>query len=87
MAIEGTIQSAVKSDKAIIGYKESMKAMKSGGAKAVIVSNNIPEAMSAEIKHNATVGGAELEIFQGSSKDLGTACGKPFPVSVLVIKS
>ena len=87
MAIEAEIRSAVKSDSAIIGYRESMKAMKSGGAKTVIVSNNIPDAMSAEIKHNAKVGGAELEVFEGSTKDLGTACGKPFPVSVLVIKS
>lgn len=80
------IQSAVKSGSAIIGYRESMKAIKGGGARAVVVANNVPQGMSSEVEHNAKTSGAEFEKFDGSSKDLGTVCGKPFPVAVLVIK-
>lgn len=80
------IQSAVKSNKAILGYREAVKTIKSGEAKIVIVANNIPDRMDAEIKHNAKIAEAKLEVFDGGSKDLGTACGKPFPVAVMVIK-
>lgn len=80
------IQAAVKSGNVTIGYRESMKTIKLGGAKAVIVANNIPENMGSEIEHNARIAGSDFEKFDGSSKDLGTVCGKPYPVAVLVIK-
>ena len=86
MSISENIQAAVKSKHAVIGYRNSIKSIKTGDAKTVIVANNIPETMSAEIRHNAKVIDAKLEVFDGSSKDLGTACGKPFPVAVMVIK-
>jgi large subunit ribosomal protein L30e len=86
VALADEIQSAVKSKNAIIGFRESMKAIRAGTVKAVIVANNIPSDMDSEIKHNARVANAKLETFDGGSKDLGTACGKPFPVSVMVIK-
>jgi len=39
-----------------------------------------------EIEQNAKVGSMKLEVFNGTSRELGTFCGKPFPVSALVIK-
>lgn len=87
MVLADEIQSAVKSENAIIGLRESMRALKTGSAKSVIVANNIPEEIDSEIKHNAEMAKIKIETFDGSSKDLGTACGKPFPVSVMVIKS
>lgn len=86
MSIADEIQTAIKAKNATIGYRESMKIMKSGGAKTIIMANNLPDSMDAEIKHNAKVAEAKLEVFDGGSKDLGTACGKPFPVAVVVIK-
>lgn len=86
MSVVDEIQSALKSKNAVLGYNESIKFIKSGKAKAVIIANNIPQNMDAEIKHNAKIAGAKLEIFDGGSRDLGTACGKPFPVAVMVIK-
>ena len=86
MTMADEIQTAVKSKNAVIGYRESMKFIKNGRAKAVIMANNVPGSMDAEIKHNAKVAEAKLEVFDGGSKDLGTACGKPFPVAVMVIK-
>lgn len=87
MTVSGeSIQAAVKSKTAVIGYRNSMKSIKGGEAKTIVIANNIPETMSAEVRHNAKVAEANLEIFDGSSKDLGTACGKPFPVAVMVIK-
>lgn len=86
MSIVDEIQSAIKSGNAVIGYRESMKLLKTGSTKTVIAANNIPESMGAEIKHNSKTAGVRLEIFDGGSKDLGTACGKPFPVAVMAVK-
>lgn len=87
MSASDNIKTAMKAGKAIIGYKETIKFLKSGGeAKAVIVSNNIPANMDSDIRQSAKASGIEIENFEGTSKDLGTACGKPFPVSAVVIK-
>jgi len=60
--------------------------IKTNSPKLVVVAKNIPEDMKKEIEHNVKVSGSKLEIFNGSSKELGLACGKPFPVTTLVIK-
>lgn len=86
MVLNEDIQAAIKSGRAIIGYRESIKILKSGKTKSVIVAKNIPDNMKKEIEHNAKVSGVQMEIFEGTSKDLGVVCGKPFSVTVLSIK-
>ena len=80
------IQSAVKSENAILGYRKSLQYLKSGSPKMVVMANNIQDNKKREIEHDAKIGNTSLEVFDGSSKDLGVICGKPFPVSVIVIK-
>ncbi len=80
------IQSAIKSKKIIIGYKESIKFIKTNSPKLIIVAMNTPEKMKKEIEYNAKISGIELQVFEESSKELGIECGKPFPVTTLVIK-
>ena len=87
MTISDDIRTAVKSEKAIIGYRETSKFLKSGGkVKEVVISNNIPENMDKDIRANTKAADVKLQDFDGTSKDLGTACGKPFPVAVMIIK-
>jgi ribosomal protein L30E len=77
------IQSAVKSSRAIFGYRESIKFIKLYSPRLVVVANNLPEERRRELEHNAK---SKVEIFSGSSRELGTFCGVPYPVSVLVVK-
>ena len=86
MVLNEDIQAAMKSGKVIIGFRESVKSLKSGDVKSVIVSNNIPDNIKKDIEHNTKLSGVKLEVFEGSSKDLGVVCGKPFSVTVLAIK-
>ena len=87
MTISDDIRTAVRAKNAIIGYRETIKFIKTGGKiKEVIISNNIPENMSKDVRANSTAAEVKLEDFDGTSKDLGTACGKPFPVGVMIIK-
>lgn len=81
-----TIQSAIKVNKVIIGYRRSIRLIKTGSPKLIVIANNLPKKMKDEIEHNAKVGSVQVEIFNSSSKELGVVCGKPFPVSTLVIK-
>lgn len=86
MTLTEIIQEAVKSKKIIIGYKESIKFIKLNSPKLIVVAKNIPEKMRKEIEHNARISNTRIEVFDGSSGDLGVVCGKPFPISTLVIK-
>jgi len=86
MTLVEEVQSAMKSNKVIFGYRESIKFIKTDSPKLVVIANNIPDKIRKEIEYNAKLSNAKLEIFNGSSKDLGVICGRPFPIATLVIK-
>jgi len=85
MKIEDEITSALKARKIILGLNETMSALKSRSPKSVIVAKNIPESKRKDIEYNSKIFKVKLEIFEGTSKQLGVICGKPFPVSALAI--
>jgi large subunit ribosomal protein L30e len=86
VSLTETIQAALKSGKAIIGYKESIKFIKVSNPKLIVIAKNAPEKTRKEIEYNAKIGRTKVEIFEGNSKELGVICGKPFPVTTIVIK-
>jgi large subunit ribosomal protein L30e len=81
------IQSAIKSERAVFGFRNTIKFIKTGNPKTIVMANNLPDSMRKEIEHNAKTGSTKLEVFEGSSKELGVVCGKPFPVSTITIKA
>ena len=80
------IQDALKSGNAVVGTREALKFIKANQAKVIVMANNVPENVRSEIEHVAKFGSSKFETFDGNSRDFGTFCGKPFPVSVLAIK-
>ena len=86
MTLVNEINEAMKADKTIIGARESIKFLKTGSPKKIVFAKNVPENLRKEIERSSKVSGAETEMYEGSSKELGVACGKPFPISVLIIK-
>ena len=86
MTLAEEIGEAIKSNKIILGYRESLKSLKTSSPEKIVVAANAPENLRKEIEHNSKVAETKLEIFEGSSKDLGVVCGKPFPITVLIIK-
>ncbi|MEM5794448.1 MAG: ribosomal L7Ae/L30e/S12e/Gadd45 family protein [Candidatus Aenigmatarchaeota archaeon] len=85
MSLAKTIQDAIKSKKAIIGYRESIKYLKLNKAELIILAENSPEKIKKEIEHIAKIANIKLETVK-ESKELGVMCGKPFPVTTVVIK-
>jgi large subunit ribosomal protein L30e len=76
------IRKAMKENKIIIGYRECLKYIRREIPEVVIVAKNAPEKVKKVI-FNSNV---KVEIFEGSSKDLGTICGRPHPITTIAIK-
>lgn len=86
MNIEKEILDANKAGNIILGFKECSKFLKSGKPKLVVIANNLNENIRKKIEYNAKIAGVRLEVIDRGSKELGILCGKPYPVSVLIIK-
>jgi large subunit ribosomal protein L30e len=82
MDINKALRSAVSTGKVYFGINETKKAIKAGKAKLVIISSNCPKDYIEDINKLKKV---STYNFKGSNQDLGSVCGKPFPVSVLSV--
>jgi len=80
------IKEAMSAKKIMLGGKISIKHLKLKELKSVIISNNCPEGMKKDINRYAELAVIKVEVFDGTSKQLGIVCGKPFPIAVLSIK-
>ncbi len=79
------IQTAVRTGKVVMGYRESLKAIANGRAKLVLIASNAPSEVRRDVARYCKISETPLLEFPGTSWDLGAACGKPFMVSVLAI--
>lgn len=81
MDIERALKSTIKSGKVFLGTNRTLKAIENKEAKLIIIASNCPE----ELKENLAKSNVQLYNYKGTNHDLGTVCGKPFPVSSLAI--
>jgi len=79
------IRQAVTTGKVILGSDKSLKALKLGHAKLVILASNCPDIVRADIEHYSKLANIPVHVYQGDSTELGLACGKPFLVSVITV--
>jgi large subunit ribosomal protein L30e len=82
MDINKALRTAISTGKVYFGIEETEKALKKGEAKLIILSSNCPE----QFKDNLTKYKKFSTFnFKGSNVELGSACGKPFPISILTV--
>lgn len=62
------------------GLAETRKSVKNGEAKLVVLASNCPDK---DVVPSGTP--MKLLVFDGTNVELGSACGKPFPISALAI--
>ena len=84
--INSRLALAIKSGKYTLGYKSTIKALRQGKAKLVIVAGNTPRLRQSELEYYALLSKTVIHRFQGGNNELGTACGKLFRVGVLAIQ-
>lgn len=84
-SINSRLQLVMKSGKATLGYKSTLKTLRGGKSKLIIICNNCPPLRKSEIEYYAMLAKTGVHHYSGDNSDLGTACGKYFRVSVLSI--
>jgi len=84
--IKKSIKDAIKNDRVILGYDRTIKEIKTKKPKMVVYANNIPKNRLKNIIHNTKLTEIDTEEYPGDNVSLGLICGKPFSVSILVIK-
>jgi len=83
--INSRLSLVMKSGKFVLGHNTTMKSLRSGKAKLVIIASNCPPLVKSEIEYYAMLAKTGVHHYAGNNTDLGTACGKYFRVSVLSI--
>merc|ERR1712046_267807 len=82
---EAKLALVMKSGKALLGYKSTLKALRMGKAKLILISSNCPPLRKSEIEYYAMLAKTAVHHYSGNNITLGTACGKMFRTSVLSI--
>jgi large subunit ribosomal protein L30e len=77
------IKKIVKTDKAIVGTNETIKALKTGRIAKVFVTSNCPAEVRKDIGYYAGLSKAEIVELPIPNDELGVVCRKPFLISVL----
>ncbi|XP_072753471.1 large ribosomal subunit protein eL30 isoform X2 [Anoplolepis gracilipes] len=65
----------MKSGKYVLGYKQTLKSLRQGKAKLVIIASNTPPLRKSEIEYYAMLAKTGVHHYTGNNIELGTACG------------
>lgn len=84
-SVNSKLSLAIRSGKYTLGYKSTVKALRRGKSKLVIIAGNTPVLRKSELEYYAMLSKTSVYYFQGGNNELGTACGKLFRVGVLSI--
>ncbi|EHB08025.1 60S ribosomal protein L30 [Heterocephalus glaber] len=75
----------MKRGKYMLGYKQTLKMIRQGKAKLVILTKNCPALRKSEIEYYAMLAKTGVHHYSGNDIELGTACEKYYRVCTLVI--
>ncbi|KAK9871201.1 hypothetical protein WA026_011482 [Henosepilachna vigintioctopunctata] len=84
-SINSRLALVMKSGKYCLGYKQTLKTLRQGKAKLIIISNNTPPLRKSEIEYYAMLAKTGVHHYTGNNVELGTACGKYFRVCAMSI--
>ncbi|XP_005181001.1 large ribosomal subunit protein eL30-like [Musca domestica] len=84
-SINSKLALVMKSGKFCLGYKQTLKTLRQGKAKLVLIATNTPALRKSEIEYYAMLAKTEVQHYSGTNIDLGTACGKYFRVCTMSI--
>eukprot|EP01038_Epipyxis_sp_PR26KG_P008882 gene8882-11979_t len=84
-SINSKIQLVMKSGKTSLGYKTTIKALRSNKAKLILISSNTPPLRKSEVEYYAMLAKCQVHHYNGNNADLGTACGKFYRVSMAAV--
>jgi len=80
--IDRALRSSIRTGKVVIGSNQTIECGLSGKANLIIHAADCPQDVFHQLEKLEDV---PVYSYQGTGKDLGSACGKPFPVATLAI--
>jgi len=85
MDIQKSIRMAVESGKVEFGARSGLMCALRGDAKMILVASNCPKPVREEIFNAAKKSDVSIKGVEFTSMELGSVCGKPYPISILAI--
>ncbi len=79
------LRQCVDAGKVEFGANTGIKRALMGKAKLVVLAANCPKEVSEDVLRFCKLSGVQTAVFEGTSIELGTATGRPHPVSVLTV--
>lgn len=79
------LRTAVDTGEVLMGSEQSVKSALRGEGKVVVMARNCPPRVRQSVLHYAQLSQLPVLPFEGTSVELGTVCGKPYPVAVLTV--
>ncbi|GAA98166.1 uncharacterized protein L969DRAFT_102169 [Mixia osmundae IAM 14324] len=83
--INARLALTIKSGKYALGYKSTLRLMRSGKAKLVLIAGNCPPLRRSELEYYAMLSKTPVHLYAGNNVTMGTAAGKVFRVGVLTV--
>ncbi|XP_055974200.1 60S ribosomal protein L30-like [Sorex fumeus] len=84
-SINSWLQLVMKSSQYVLGYKQTLKMIRQGKAKLIILANNCLALRKSEIEYYTMLAKTGVHHDSGNNIELGTACGKYYRVCTLAI--
>ena len=85
MDLKRAIRRAVDSGKVVIGTERSIKLALNGSPKAIVIAANCPTESKGDFVKFCEISKIKIITFPGTSVELGTVCGKPYPISAMSV--
>ena len=83
--INSKLKLVIQSGKYKIGYRNTIRSLRNGQAKLILISSNCPAIRRTELEYYAVLAKSDVHHYEGNNVELGTACAKLFPVSAMII--
>jgi large subunit ribosomal protein L30e len=81
MDFNASLRKAVKTGTVFLGQNKTRECIEEGKARLLVVAKNSPESVKNIVKDTET----PVYVYEGSSVQLGKACGMPYVVSALAV--
>jgi len=75
----------MKSGKVVMGYRQTLKSLRFGKAKLIVIAGNTPPLRKSELEYYSMMAKTPVHHYNGTNNELGVSAGKLYRCSVLAI--
>lgn len=85
MDIQKSIRMASDTGNVLFGHNSSVQSITQGKPKLVLIAKNVSNDVMVEVTKKCKLAEVPYHLFEGTSMELGSICGKPYPISVMSV--